>query len=93
MLDNFWHLFINEINKLLQKQDNEQITKIAILVFLVIRIHIRPIKLLENIAYTILCDLNKRFLGESESVDWGKNITVNEILTTIDKELFKDKNL
>lgn len=64
-LDNFWHQTIGNVDKLIEQKSKENTTKIATSIFLVIKMHIRPTRLLENSITNTNYDSKKRLFKDS----------------------------
>lgn len=61
-------------------ESEKNIAKIDIPIFLVIKIHIRPTRFLENRASNTKYDLKKRLCKQFKSIDWGNNQKIEKAI-------------
>lgn len=73
LLNLYYYQSISNLKKLLKQKSGENIAKIDIPVFLIIKIYIGPIKFLENNTSTIKYNLKKKLYKRSKNINQGDN--------------------
>ena len=90
--DHYRHQSTNNFEKLLEQKNAKNISKVAIPIFLTIRMHIGPTRLLEvspsNAEYDLEGKLNKRCTG----ANWGDDGEIKEAMAADDDKDDNEEN-